>query len=128
MTGIMPRRFTARQRIRRATDFAAVRNRGIKINGGAFFLQAIVIASQPGDTPLRRVGVIASRRIGGAVVRNRAKRRFRELFRTHQDMLPRRCDIVIVVRRDFFRFSPEQLQARFLKACEHIGRSPVVSK
>ena len=36
----------------------------------------------------RRVGLVASRKVGGAVDRNRARRRLRELYRTHRWELP----------------------------------------
>jgi ribonuclease P protein component len=46
-----------------------------------------------------RLGITATRRIGGAVTRNRAKRLARELFR-HQPISPG-LDIVVVPRREF---------------------------
>lgn len=46
-----------------------------------------------------RLGITATRRIGGAVIRNRAKRLARELFR-QQPIVPG-LDIVVVPRREF---------------------------
>jgi ribonuclease P protein component len=47
-----------------------------------------------------RFGVTASRRVGGAVVRTRCKRRLRELYRTHrQELQHSPMDIVINARR-----------------------------
>jgi len=42
-----------------------------------------------------RLGITASRKVGGAVVRNRVKRLIREVFRLHKEIFPRGCDIVI---------------------------------
>jgi ribonuclease P protein component len=39
-----------------------------------------------------------SKRIGSAVVRNRVKRRLREVFRRHKDLLNPHCDVVVVAR------------------------------
>ena len=48
-----------------------------------------------------RLGVVASRKVGNAVERARAKRRLRELFRLNRHLLPSgfRPDIVLVARR-----------------------------
>lgn len=45
-----------------------------------------------------RLGLTVSRRVGGAVVRNRVKRRVREWFRTHRALFPRGKDCVVVAR------------------------------
>ena len=45
-----------------------------------------------------RLGVVASRKVGPAVARNRAKRLVREAFRRHPGAFPERLDVVIVVR------------------------------
>ena len=51
----------------------------------------------PTDAP-SRLGVVTARRIGGAVVRNRARRLLRETFRLHQHDLAAPVDLVLVAR------------------------------
>ncbi len=46
----------------------------------------------------RRLGVVSNRRVGGAVERNRARRRLREVFRLNRGMLTGTADIVLVAR------------------------------
>lgn len=41
----------------------------------------LVLVARPNGRGIDRLGIVASRRVGGAVVRNRAKRRLREVFR-----------------------------------------------
>jgi ribonuclease P protein component len=64
----------------------------LRVRAGSFLL----LARQAGDGAPTRLGVVASRRIGGAVVRNRAKRLLRELFRLHRSELPAGLDLVVV--------------------------------
>lgn len=45
-----------------------------------------------------RLAVVASRKVGHAVKRNRAKRRIREVFRLHRHLLCSDMDLVIVCR------------------------------
>jgi ribonuclease P protein component len=46
-----------------------------------------------------RLGVTATKALGGAVVRNRIKRRLREAFRMHRSTFTAPCDIVINPKR-----------------------------
>ena len=46
-----------------------------------------------------RLGVTVSRRVGGAVARNRVKRGIRAWFRWHRERVPAGCDLVVIARR-----------------------------
>jgi len=72
---------------------------------------------------MRRLGVIASRRVGNAVRRNRAKRLLRELFRLHQEALPPSCDVLLIARSRLREASFRELEARYLKTLQFL-RSP----
>jgi ribonuclease P protein component len=50
--------------------------------------------------PHPRLGISASRRLGGAVVRNRWKRLLREAFRLSRSQLPAGIDLVVIPRQD----------------------------
>tara|TARA_B100001248_G_scaffold262700_1_gene261107 strand:- start:3235 stop:3582 length:348 start_codon:yes stop_codon:yes gene_type:complete len=108
-------RLKAKQRLRTQKDFAQVRQHGTKIHAGAFIL---VFWEKEGSPDLRRIGIVASRKVGNAVKRNRAKRLFREIFRLNQEALPPTGDFVIIVRSHFDGYSFESLQDRFLKTCK----------
>src|SRR5690348_16240901 len=82
-------------RLRRGEDIARVRNEGTSRNGTLFSLRALAT-----DRRAIRVAVAASRAVGGAVERNRARRRVREALRVA--LLPRQmrsgADLVLMAR------------------------------
>jgi ribonuclease P protein component len=45
-----------------------------------------------------RIGITVSRRVGGAVVRNRVKRLLKEAFRRHKRELPADLELVVIAR------------------------------
>ncbi|MCD8483355.1 MAG: ribonuclease P protein component [Verrucomicrobia bacterium] len=72
-------RFSNRQRLRRKAEFEKVRHSGIHKECGPFLLQIQSFAEADRPT-VRRIGVITGKRLGNAVLRNRCRRRLRELF------------------------------------------------
>jgi ribonuclease P protein component len=60
--------------------------------------QAVLNTSNPARNPTNasaRAGFVVSKAIGGAVVRNRVRRRLRHLMRSRLDRLPDRTDVVV---------------------------------
>ena len=114
--------FTARQRLRRAREFDAVRKYGRPFRSAPFIFSVYIPKGAVEGKPARRLGIIASRRVGKAVDRNRCKRLGRELFRLHQHELPDSCDCVLVVRREFTDFTFRELEKRFTQACQYLNQ------
>ena len=86
-------------RLRRRTEFQRVFDTGRRAHGRYF---TIIVSPNAGDRALDneasgsvRLGIVASRRLGGAVVRNRAKRLIREVFRTEAASQPA-LDLVVI--------------------------------
>ncbi len=68
-----------------------------------------------------RLGITAGRKIGGAVCRNRAKRRIRELFRLYAARVGSGTDICIVARGRILNASADRVRRDFLSAAEELG-------
>lgn len=77
---------------------------------------------RPAGTPLR-LGITASRKIGGAVQRNRARRLIREGFRAVFCELPAALDIVVIVRRPLGDRKMEAILEEWQRALPRIRRS-----
>ena len=82
-------------RLTRRAEFTAVREQG-KSQHGTFMVLGTWQTSSPDPA---RIGVVTSRRVGTAVERNRTRRRLREIFRLHRNLLPSGLWMVVVPRR-----------------------------
>ena len=70
------------------------------------------------DIGFFRVGLVTSKRVGGAVVRNRVRRRLREIVRKHQHALRPGLWLVIVARPAAGRATSAELEAEWLRLLE----------
>lgn len=68
-----------------------------------------------------RLGITAGKKVGGAVCRNRAKRRIRELFRVYQNEIMGGTDICIVARNRILTAPYDKLVKDFKTAAEELG-------
>lgn len=93
----MTERLERPERVRRRTDFEHIYATGAKRHGR--FMTMFVLSRETAAGGRARFGVAATRKLGGAVVRNRAKRLSRELFRRHKPDAG--LDVVVVPRREF---------------------------
>ena len=60
--------------------------------------QCVVVYCRRNGKPENRLGVTVSAKIGGAVQRNRVRRRLKEIYRLNEHALPAGYDIVVVAR------------------------------
>jgi ribonuclease P protein component len=67
------------------------------------------------------VGVVASRKVGNAVARNRAKRRMRELFRRNKDLFSFPVDLLLVASAAMREATWAELEESYLQAVEKIS-------
>lgn len=97
----------------RSADFRKVYDNGVRIPT-PFFVAFCWIRQPSGSgdgAPVGpRLGLTVPRAVGKAVVRNRIKRRLRELFRQHRASLDPQWDIVLNPRRKAFDADFEELE------------------
>lgn len=106
------------QRLRRRSDFLAAAG-GAKAPAAAFVLQ--VHERGDGDPP--RVGFTVSKKVGGAVERNRVRRRLREIVRlSAAEPLRAGNDYVLIGRRAALGLPFERLMKDFAGAVARVHR------
>jgi ribonuclease P protein component len=94
--------------LRKPAQFRAVYNSGRKIEGK----YAVVFYYHPGEAADETYfGFVASKRVGNAVKRSRAKRLLREAARQAVDRLADNSWIVLVARTGIFNASYQELLA-----------------
>ncbi|MBN2193576.1 MAG: ribonuclease P protein component [Polyangiaceae bacterium] len=87
--------FPAAQRVRKRSEFLEIQARGRRVSTPRFVL---LLWAREGAPTGARLGITVSRKVGGAVTRNRAKRVLREAFRATREIWPPDCDLVVIVR------------------------------
>jgi ribonuclease P protein component len=86
-----------RRRLSRSAEFERVYRQG-RSKGNRFLVLYAFPRAGAADGP--RLGLSVSRKVGGAVDRNKVKRLLREAFRAEASRLPGDVDVVIVARPD----------------------------
>lgn len=77
-------------RVRRRPEYLSIQNRGRRMSGAHLLLFGL-----PGTG---RLGITVSKKVGGAVTRNRVKRWLRDCFRRARGEFPATLDLVVVAR------------------------------
>jgi ribonuclease P protein component len=119
----MSHRFGPDVRLRSRSEFDVVQRQGRRVA-----TPLLVLLARPNQLDRDRLGIIASRKLGGAVTRVRAKRRIREIFRTgtgRTDGTPltaRALDLVVIPRREMIAAPYAAVRATFTSAVERLRR------
>jgi len=119
MSGASPKRrgLGRHSRLKLGRDFARVRQSGRRAVNGCLIANWLKL---PGDGA-SRVGVVVSKKVGGAVVRSRAKRLLRETFRVHQHELAQPVDLVLVARASIAGRDFAEVEKDFLTTLRRAG-------
>jgi ribonuclease P protein component len=108
--------FAKGRRVRRRGEFQRVFDLSLRSKGRYF---TVLVA--PNEAGTTRLGIVASRKFGNAVQRNRAKRLIREIFRRANGLpVGPPVDVVVIPRRELFDAAYSSLESDFrgtLKRC-----------
>lgn len=102
--------FPREARLLRKSDFDAVYASGKRRSNAHF-----TVFVRANELPLSRFGFSIKKALGGAVVRNRMRRRLREIVRVHREEIPAGWDIVIHPKRSVAKAPFAALTAEFLR-------------
>ena len=105
-------------RVRKRAEFDRIQKGGARVSTRSFLL---VVAGRADRKPAR-LGITASRKIGGAVVRNRAKRLVREAFRSLGDLFPPGIDLVVIVRKPPGAMKATDVENEWRRAAKELKR------
>jgi len=98
-------------RLRRRADFLRVQREGNRVHTRHY---VVVLLSRP-EGPAR-LGITVTKKIAGAVGRNRIKRVLREVFRLNRDLFPPQCDLVVIAKSGALELGYEQARSELRKA------------
>jgi ribonuclease P protein component len=107
-------KFPKASRLTRTAEFALVKKDGKSWTGRHLTLGILFRASERAA----RLGIVTTRRIGHAVVRNRVRRRLREVFRLNQHRLISGVWIVAVARVSAAGATFHQLERDWLRLAD----------
>ena len=96
-------------------EFRRIYQRGTSAVSGS-----MVVYCRKNKLGRSRLGITASTKIGGAVTRNRARRRLREDYRLNRDKLREGWDIILVARGRTAAVSWKELNDTFLRLCRKL--------
>ena len=102
--------------LKRNGDFKRLYNRGK--SGADSFLAVYCLRNR---VKINRLGITVSVKVGGAVVRNRVRRRIREAYRLHEAGFLSGHDIVVVSRVRAAEADMNRICASLLQVSEKLG-------
>ena len=106
----------ARVTVKQNGDFRRIYRRGRSaVSGG------VVVYCLKNRQGMSRLGVTVSTKLGHAVVRNRVRRRFRELYRLHKGELLPGYDVIMVARVRAVEMPYRKLERNYLRCLSELG-------
>jgi ribonuclease P protein component len=111
------RRFPRTYRLTSRRQFVEVYGKGWKAHR-----RSVTVFGLPNDEGHSRIGLTVTRKIGGAVVRNRVKRVLREAFRRNREAFAQPLDLVVNARPPVVELAACGVERDFLAAVAELAR------
>ena len=89
--------------------------------GNSSVTKCLVLYCRPNRLSENRIGITVSKKMGKAVVRNRVRRRLREVYRINEEQFLPGYDIVVVARTRAVDADFQTLQTAYLCAAQKLG-------
>lgn len=111
--------FDRARRLRARAEFDHVFRKGRRLGGRQFLLIAV-----PNGGAAHRLGIAAGRKLGGAVIRNRARRLLRESFRRLAPPTDQAFDLVVVANADIVGRTQSEVDREFKQRVRRLNTAP----
>jgi len=103
------------ERVRDKKDFNKLYKKGVCVRSKYFNIIYL-----PNDLGHSRMAVVASRKVGNAVDRNRIRRRAKDLFRRNKERLAFSMDMLFIAKKDLLSITWAEMRERYFEALESI--------
>lgn len=106
------------QSMTRAFEFARVRKSGVSSAGRFLVLSCLEVP----EVPVSKFGIIVTRKVGNACMRNKLRRRVREVLRSCGEVFEAGYFVVVILRWRAVEADLEALKEDFLRSVRRIKR------
>ncbi len=116
--GLMSETLAPQERIRKKKEFLFLYKKGNRYRGRYFTLIYLT-----NDLSYSRMAVVASKKVGRAVVRNKVKRQLRTLFRRNKRMLQKNLDLIIIAKQEAHEVPWKALKDDYITALQSLSQN-----
>jgi ribonuclease P protein component len=95
------------ERLHTKRDFNIVFKNGLRLENKVIRILAYI---RKDGQDVRRLGLVAPKKVGTAVIRNRTKRRIREIFRTNKYLLKPSLDLIFILKSETVMLDYKKLE------------------
>jgi len=112
-------RLRPREKLRSGAEYRRVFRRGARVDCASFLLLAVENGQR-----YHRLGLATGRKVGGAVLRNRARRLLRESFRKNKRDVAAGLDVVLVAKREIIGRSQGEVESEYRECLRRLAARP----